>query len=155
MVDDVDVHAATSAELEHLLPLVAEYQRFYGAVPDDARNRAFFGRFLDPSEAGLLLGAWDGAAAVGFACLYWTYSSVSAVEVALLNDLLVAGGSRSRGVGRALLDAAARHASARGCRRLVWQTAPDNERARRLYDQLPATTTSWLEYSLPLEGPPG
>jgi ribosomal protein S18 acetylase RimI-like enzyme len=151
VVDDtVDVRPATAAELDELLPLIAEYQRFYGAQPDDVRNRGFFQRFIEPSDLGLLLGAWADGTAVGFACLYWTHSSVSAVDVAVLNDLLVSPTTRSRGVGRRLLDAAAHHARDRGFPRLDWQTAPDNERAQRLYDQLPASKSEWLEYSLPL-----
>jgi ribosomal protein S18 acetylase RimI-like enzyme len=148
--DGVDVRPATAAELPDLLPLIAEYQRFYGAEPDEARNREFFRRFVEPSDLGLLLGAWADGTAVGFACLYWTHSSVSAIDVALLNDILVSATTRSRGVGRLLLEAAAHHAAARGYDRLVWQTAPDNERAQRLYDQLPASRSPWLEYSLPL-----
>ena len=35
------------------------YQRFYEVDEiDDERNRAFFGRFLAPSDDGMLLGAW-------------------------------------------------------------------------------------------------
>jgi ribosomal protein S18 acetylase RimI-like enzyme len=152
--DGCTVRPATSADLDDLLPLFAEYQRCYGADPVDARNRAFFARFLAPSDAGLLLGAWDdGGAAVGFACVYWTHSSVSAVDVAQLNDLLVRATSRSRGVGQRLIEAAAQAAAERGHPRLVWQTAPDNERAQRLYDRLPATKSLWLEYALPLPHP--
>jgi hypothetical protein len=36
----------------------------------DERNRAFFSRFVAPSEDGLLLGAWREGALVGYACLY-------------------------------------------------------------------------------------
>ena len=50
---------------------------------DDERNRAFFSRFLAPSENGMLLGAWRGEQLVGYACLYWHFSSTRAVERAL------------------------------------------------------------------------
>ena len=41
--------------------MIAAYQGFYEAEEiDEARNRAFFRRFLAPSEDGMLLGAWHG-----------------------------------------------------------------------------------------------
>ena len=144
------IRPASVAEVDALLPLIAEYQRFYGADPDDARNRGFFGRFVAPSDAGVLLGAWNGDEAVGFSCVYWTYSSVSAADVALLNDLLVSSTNRSQGVGEMLINAAADAARARGCARLEWRTAPDNARAQRLYDRLGATKGEWLEYTMAL-----
>ena len=145
------VKPALDEDLVALLPLVAGYQRFYEAEPDDARNRAFFARFVAPSDDGLLLAAWDGdGAAVGFATLYWTFSSVSARESVLMNDLFVTGDARGRGVGRALIEAAEDAARERGLRRLTWMTAPDNAGAQRLYDRTGAERSSWLEYELPL-----
>jgi GNAT superfamily N-acetyltransferase len=75
---------------------------------------------------------------------------VTATDIALLNDLLVVAGSRSKGVGRLLISAAMTNAKEHGCSRLVWQTAPDNDRAQRLYDQFAATRSEWIEYSVAL-----
>ena len=36
-----------------MLPLIAGYQRFYKAEPDESRNRAHFGRLLDDHDAGI------------------------------------------------------------------------------------------------------
>ena len=138
-------------DLHSALPLFAGYQRFYGAErPHAARNRAFFRRFLSPSDDGLLLGAWEGEELVGFACLYWTFSSLHAAEIALMNDLFVAESARGAGVGRALIEAAAQAAGERGARHLEWLTATDNGVAQRLYDRLGAERTEWLAYELAL-----
>ncbi len=51
----VTVCPALDEDLIGLLALFAGYQRFYGTEPDDARNRAFFARFVAPSDDGLLL----------------------------------------------------------------------------------------------------
>jgi GNAT superfamily N-acetyltransferase len=150
MTTALTIRPATAEDLDALLPLIAEYQRFYGARPDAASNRAFFARFLAPSDAGVLLGAWEASEPTGFTCLYWTSSSVSAVDVALMNDLLVSPTHRSRGVGEQLIAAAADAARSRGCVRLEWRTAPDNARAQRLYDRLDATRSEWLQYSIRL-----
>jgi GNAT superfamily N-acetyltransferase len=136
-------------EVDHGLPLYAGYQRFYGVPePDDERNRSFFARFVEPSEEGLLLGAWDQGELVGFACLYWTFSSVRAAEVALMSDLFVAGGVRGKGIGRALVDAAAEAARSRGLHHLEWFTAPDNATAQRVYDATGAKRSTWIAYEM-------
>ena len=45
---------------------------------------------------------------LGYACLYWHFSSLAAVETVLMNDLFVAPEARGRGVGRALIEASRR-----------------------------------------------
>ena len=86
------------SEFEQLLPLIAAYQRFYEVEEvDDERNRAFFRRFLAPSEDGLLLGARGEGGCVGYACLYWHFSSLEACECVLMNDLFVDEAARGRG----------------------------------------------------------
>jgi GNAT superfamily N-acetyltransferase len=136
-------------EFEELLPLIAAYQRFYEVAEiDEARNRTFFRRFLAPSEDGLLLGARRDGRLVGYACLYWHFSSLEAVESVLMNDLYVDEEARGRGVGRALIEATAEVARERGAAFVEWSTAPDNETAQRLYDSTGADRSEWLSYEL-------
>jgi GNAT superfamily N-acetyltransferase len=145
-----DVRPITEDEYEQVLPLIADYQRFYCGEPDEERNRAFFRRFIDPSDDGMLLGAWEGSELVGHACLYWTFSSASVAEVVLLNDLFVVESHRGAGVGRALIEASAAVGRERGAAKLEWQTEPGNHTAQRLYDSLGAKRSTWVEYELKL-----
>lgn len=147
----LEIGPVTAAELERLLPLIAAYQRFYEVEQiDEERNRAFFRRFLAPSEDGMLLGARDGGELVGYACLYWHFSSLAASESVLMNDLFVSEAARGRGVGRALIEASAAVARERGAAHLEWSTAPDNLTAQRLYDSTGAERSQWVEYELGL-----
>jgi len=146
-----DIRPATADDLDDALPLFAGYQRFYaGGARDDDHNRAFLARFVAPGEAGLLLLARDEqtGAPLGFANLYWTFSSVSAEEHALMNDLFVAEEARGKAVGHALIEAAARAARDRGATQMSWQTAVDNRRAQRLYERFDAERTIWFEYEI-------
>ncbi len=144
---------ATHDDLDDVLPLFAGYQRFYAgnARPDD-HNRAFLARFVGPSDDGLLLLARDAETSepLGFANLYWTFSSVRAVEHAVMNDLFVSDRARGGNVGHALIAAAAEAARERGVTKLSWQTAVDNRRAQRLYERFDAERTIWFEYELTL-----
>src|SRR5215212_10176012 len=125
----MDISRVDRDGLERVLPLIADYQRFYGvSAPDGERNRRFFARFC-AGDAGILLQAHSGDEIVGFACVYWTQDSISARDVAVLYDLFVVEGRRGGGVGRALIEAAAAAARERELPTLSWMTAVDNERA--------------------------
>ena len=147
----VRVEPVSEEQFEELLPLIAAYQRFYEVERiDEARNREFFRRFIAPSEEGMLLAAWDREELVGYACLYWFFTSTQAAESVLMNDLYVVEAARGSGVGRALIEASAAVARERGARHLEWATAPGNERAQRLYDSTGAERSTWITYELPL-----
>jgi GNAT superfamily N-acetyltransferase len=146
----MEIAPVSAAQYEELLPLVADYQRFYGAEPDTERNREFFRRFLEPSDDGLLLGARDGDGFLGYACLYWHFSSTRATEAVLMNDLFVVAEARGEGVGRALIEASAEVARRRGARILEWSTEPGNATAQRLYDSTGAERSEWVSYEIAL-----
>jgi GNAT superfamily N-acetyltransferase len=149
--DEIQIAPVEAAEFEPLLPLIAAYQRFYEVAEiDEERNRAFFRRFLAPSEDGMLLGAREGDELVGYACLYWHFSSTKATETVLMNDLFVTDGARGRGIGRTLIEASATIARERSAAHLEWATAPDNLTAQRLYDSTGAQRSEWIEYELEL-----
>lgn len=107
----------------------------------------------DPARDGLQLLARDAdGTAVGFATLYWSWSTLSAARIAVMNDLFVAESVRGRGVADALIEACATAARARGCVSLTWQTALDNTRAQAVYDRVGGQRSTWLDYSLDLRG---
>lgn len=153
------VERVEASSFEVVLPLIAEYQRFYGREADESRNRRFFGELLGDNPHGLQLVARQGPHAIGFATLCWVRVSTSATTVALLNDLYVLPdhrGGREAGVGTALLRAAVREAGDRGLPQLVWETAPDNRAAQALYDRFlreaadPGAPSTWIHYSYSL-----
>src|SRR5260370_29880528 len=111
---ELEVRPIAGQELDEALPLIAAYQRFYRAEPDVERNRRFFSRFLQPSDDGLLLGAWLDGAMAGFATLYWFFSSTKAAESGLMHDRVGRDDIRGAGVGRRRIDAAAHEARRRG-----------------------------------------
>ncbi|HXS45962.1 MAG TPA: GNAT family N-acetyltransferase [Solirubrobacterales bacterium] len=151
MPTKVRVAPISAQQLPPLLPMIAAYQRFYGVEDiDEERNRAFFSHFLAPSESGMLLGAWREQELVGYACLYWHFTSLVPAETVLMNDLYVDDTCRGQGIGRTLIEASARIARERGAHRLEWATAPDNKTAQRLYDSTGAERSEWVEYELGL-----
>ena len=146
------IAAVHAGDYDDVLPLITDYQRFYGvAAPDDARNRTFFTRFLEDGGAGCILGARRHGRLVGYACLYYTMSSVEAEDIVVMNDLYVVPDARGGGVGRRLIEATTEVARSRGVGRLRWSTALDNRRAQRLYERMGAERTSWFEYQVMID----
>ena len=146
--------AVGEAELAELLPLMRAYCDFYAVRPTDEAlldmSRALI---ADPEREGvqLIARARESGAALGFATIFWTWSTTRAARIGVMNDLFVAPAARGAGggrVGEALIAACAERCRARGAVALTWQTALDNERAQALYDRIGARRSQWLDYDL-------
>ncbi|HYF24671.1 MAG TPA: GNAT family N-acetyltransferase [Baekduia sp.] len=127
------------------------YCDWYGAAPSDAALEALSRALLaDPGREGFQLLARDlRGRAVGFATVFWTWSTLRAARVGTLNDLYVAEHARGSAAAERLVREALARVRDRGAVALEWQTAPDNARAQRFYERLGAERSSWLDYSLP------
>jgi len=154
----VSLHAVIAEvreeDLEDLLPLARAYCEFYEVAPADedllALSRALI---ADPEREGVQLIARDlRGRAIGFATVFWTWSTLSARRLGVMNDLFVAQHARGSGVAEALIDACRVQCRSRGVPRLAWQTAKDNLPAQKVYDRVGGERSEWLDYELPTEG---
>jgi GNAT superfamily N-acetyltransferase len=142
------ITTATAADLPELIPMVRAYCDFYRVDPSDDRLRALSDALIENPDEGLQLIARGDGAPLGFATIYWTWQTLCAARVGVLNDLYVETAARGTGTGRALIDRALALCRDRGAEKLVWETAPDNATAQRLYDGIGATKSTWLSYEL-------
>ena len=140
------IETVTSAHFEKVLPLIAAYQRFYKVEPDGTRNRAHFSQFLDDHAHGVLFIALKDEIAVGFATLYFPFSSVRARTMCVMNDLFTVETARGQGVGRALISHCRDYAAQHNFPNLIWHTEHNNAAAQGLYDSFSATKSAWYEY---------
>jgi GNAT superfamily N-acetyltransferase len=144
------VERVTEDDLQELLPLVRAYCDFYEVAPSDEALLSLSRALLDdPLREGVQLIARDDAgAAVGFATVFWTWSTLQAARIAVMNDLFVAPEARGQGVADALIAACREQASHHGAAWLGWQTAKDNARAQAVYDRAGAERSEWIDYGL-------
>jgi GNAT superfamily N-acetyltransferase len=150
---EVTVARVGEDDLAELLPLLRAYCDFYRVAPSD-EDLVDLCRALiaDPDGEGLQLIARDeDTRAVGFATIYWTWSTTQAGRLGVMNDLFVAEGSRGAGVADTLIEACRQECASRGVLRLAWQTAPDNHRAQAVYERIGATRELWVDYWMAID----
>jgi len=126
------------------------YCDFYEVDPPDdsllAMSRALI---ADPDAEGLQLVARDEAGrAVGFATVFWTWSTLSASRIGVMNDLFVAADARGGGLADELIGECVEQCRVRGATSLGWQTAKDNDRAQAVYERVGGTRSEWLDYAI-------
>ena len=144
------IDVVSPADFHDLLPLVRGYCDFYDVQPPDAELLALFEALTtDPAREGLqLLGRGQNSEPLGFATVYWTWSTLHASRIGVMNDLFVIPQARGTGLAEELIRSCCEQCRAHGAALLSWQTAPDNERAQKLYDRIGATREEWIEYTL-------
>ena len=148
------IATVTEADLDDLLPLMRGYCDFYEVAPSDeallAMSRTLIG---NPELEGVqLIARDDDGTAVGFATIFWTWQTLGASRLGVMNDLFVAEGARGGGHAEALIAECAERCRAHGATDLAWQTARTNLRAQAVYDRVGATRDDrWLDYSLTVE----
>ena len=148
------IATVTEADLDELLPLMRGYCEFYEVAPSDDALLAMSRRLIaDPELEGVQLIARDGdGTAVGFATVFWTWQTLSASRLGVMNDLFVAEDARGGGHADALIAECAARCRERGATDLAWQTARTNLRAQAVYHRVGATRDDrWLDYSLTVE----
>lgn len=131
----------------HWLELFKGYIAFYQAtVPDEVMELTW--RRLIDEEPGFHIGlvaVKEDDVPVGLAHVLFHRSTWSPTWYCYLEDLFVLPSERTRGIGRALIEAVYKEADARQCTRTYWATQEFNYRARTLYDQL-ATKSPFVQY---------
>jgi GNAT superfamily N-acetyltransferase len=144
------IATVTESDLPELLPLMRGYCDFYEVAPSDEALLELARMLIaDPDQGLQLIARDDDGRAVGFATVFWTWSTLSASRLGVMNDLFVAEGARGGGIADALIAECAERCGARGATELAWQTAHTNVRAQSVYDRVGAKRDDrWLDYSL-------
>ena len=144
------IASLTSNDYDEWLVLWNGYLAFYKTRLNEKVTAATFERITSPE--GILHGAIardDSGRAVGI--VHWlTHAGTwTTTTLCYLEDLFVAPGARSGGVGRRLIAHVEDWARKAGCEKVYWITAESNSTARTLYDRV-ANFTGMVQYEIAL-----
>lgn len=138
----IDIRPCSPADLDSLLVLTDEMQRFYGEViegDDEVRReqlRAALGGGLIPISHVLL--AWRTRRCVGFASYSVLWPAVGLTGSLYVKELFVSSDARREGVGTVLMEKLYGLARDNNLTRVEWTTEPTNEEALSFYTSLGA-----------------
>ena len=135
----ISIRQAVATDIEALAALFDQYRQFQGQTADLAAARSFLFDRFNHGES-IVFVAFAGSAAVGFAQLYPSYSSVSLSRVFILNDLFVQEAMRRYQVASQLLSAIESHAWAFGASRVTLNVPRTNVSAQQVY-----TARGWAQ----------
>jgi GNAT superfamily N-acetyltransferase len=146
------VAVVTEHDLPELMLLIRAYLDFYEANPPDESMLALSRSLIaEPEREGVqFIARGEDEHAVGFASLFWTWTTTRGGRLGVMNDLFVTPEARGSGAAEALIEACRDRCIQRGAVALTWQTAVDNHRAQALYDRIGGERSDqWLDYTLP------
>jgi GNAT superfamily N-acetyltransferase len=143
------VRPPSPGDREALLRLMDAYivDFYHSPRPPRERLEALVELLAQGREGTQLVAEVDGQL-VGFATLYFTWSTLRAERISILNDLYLDGAARGTGAAAALFQAARSLSRDRGCAEMEWQTAADNHRAQAFYAKMGGQRGEWVSYSI-------
>lgn len=128
--------AQDGAQFVALVRALATFEKL--PLPSDAAAKRLIDDAFGARPRFDLLVAEVSGVVQAYALFFETYSSFRAQPSLYLEDLFVHPDARGRGIGRAMMQALARTAVARGCGRFEWTVLDWNEGAQRFYRSLGA-----------------
>ncbi|WP_308637936.1 GNAT family N-acetyltransferase [Paenibacillus silvisoli] len=143
------VRNAEFSDVNGLVALMHNYiVTFYGkAWPGDRTVRQLIYTLLEKHEGIQFVALQDGEL-VGFATLYFTYSTMKAERITVMNDLFVLEPYRDTIAESQLFLACQRYTEDLGFARMSWITAKDNARAQVFFDKMGGVQGDWVNYSI-------
>lgn len=148
----VRIRAAVETDIPALLPLMrglAEFEGYLDVFAVTAEVLLEQGFRRSPPDFHCLVAEDGEGEPAGMLVYYFVPFTARARPTLFVKELYVAPAARGRGVGEALMRAAAREALAAGCAQVRWQVAGWNEAGKRFYERLGAEPDPvWVDYAL-------
>lgn len=124
------------------------YLIFYEATLPPEHSDLLWGRICDPEDPIECLLAELNGQPIGVVHFFPHPDTWHDQPVCYLQDLYVDMEHRGEGVGESLIKSVEGRSREEGWALVYWQTAEDNDRARRLYDKLAGGPTRFVIYEM-------
>lgn len=143
------VRTAKITDLIDLTKIMYEYiVDFYQRPKPPIEKVHYLIHTLLKKEKGIQFVAEKDGRLVGFATLYFTFSTTKADNITVMNDLYVIEQERGKGIASQIFTACKKYSKDNGYAHMSWVTASDNNRAQRFYEKMGGVLGDWLNYSI-------
>ncbi|RXT15398.1 GNAT family N-acetyltransferase [Ammoniphilus sp. CFH 90114] len=146
----VTIRKAESKDVSSLLILMNSYiVDFYKREkPNQEDLTRLVMNLLDNPSAGIQFVVEEKEEIIGFATLYYTFSTLQVKRAAILNDLFIHERMRGKKIGEKLFEKCVEYIREQNFAYMTWETAHDNLAAQALYDKMGGKRSEWLSYSI-------
>ena len=144
------IRTAEENDIPQLYELMLDYiVGFYQKPkPNEADLKKLIQHLMNHPEAGVQFVAEKEGKLVGFATLYFTFSTLQVKRAAILNDLFVTTEARGHKAGERLFESCLAYIRENGFAYMTWETAKDNLIAQGLYNKMGGKVSEWLVYEI-------
>ncbi|MBM7655460.1 GNAT family N-acetyltransferase [Neobacillus cucumis] len=99
-------------------------------------------------NSGIQFVAEQDGKLIGFATLYFSFSTTKADKITIMNDLFVVENARGTGVAHELFKRCETYTKENRYAYMSWVTSTDNYRAQKFYEKMGGSLENWLNYSI-------
>lgn len=146
----MNIRPASTADHSQLTKLMNQYIVDFYKQPEPLEKdlTMLIEHLLKSPSAGLQFVAEEKENLIGFATLYFTFSTLKVKKQAILNDLYVIPKARGQKAGEQLFTACLQYIRENGFSSMTWETARDNVVAQSLYNKMGGRLSEWLVYEI-------
>ena len=143
---------ANENHFDELARLFNLYRIFYEEKSNYEQAYNFIRSRIQKNESVIYVAKNEDSQLIGFVQLYPSFCSVALIPILILYDLYLDDNHRGKGIGRALMKQASKHAKGNGFKRLELSTAITNVIGQSLYESLNyERDEDFYHYALELE----
>jgi ribosomal protein S18 acetylase RimI-like enzyme len=150
IANNITIRPVNKGDIKQLKVLMIQYivDFYQRPVPNDEELINLIHHLIENPPIGLQFVAEMNDELVGFATLYFTFSTLQVKKAAILNDLFVTEKGRGQKIGEQLFQCCLSHIRENKYAYMTWETAKDNLIAQGLYNKLGGKISDWLVYEI-------
>ncbi|WP_088006431.1 GNAT family N-acetyltransferase [Indiicoccus explosivorum] len=146
----INVRRAAASDEDDLYILMKQYiTDFYKKEePAEKDLKGHIRHLLSQPNEGLQFVAEENGRPLGFATLYFSYSTLQLKRQAIMNDLFVAEDARGKRIGEQLFRACLAYVREHDLAYMLWETGRDNTKAQAFYKKMGAEPAEQVFYEM-------
>lgn len=147
---NIQIRISMEKDIPQLSNLMMQYiVDFYQKPrPDEEALRQLIQHIQCNPSSGLQFVAEQNGKLIGFATLYFAFSTLQVKRTAILNDLFVVPDARGKKAGEQLFRACLSYIRESDFAYMTWETSKDNHAAQSLYNKMGGMVSDWLVYEM-------